>query len=402
MLGTFKTNALFITLLVGFSTNVFADDQIQLGIVLNLDRPLKVDYLSKKGSMATTGGAQLGGLLGALVVGGGLVAKNAGYAKRLNATMDKDFNRQEMVESALRNAFKDQNPQIRLTFLSSDAISKKGKLTFKAVNAGANPYVAVINESSGLSYLGAGLGTLTAFSQMKITVYDVGNKKRLFVEKIYQTASHLSQQDINIALDNKGTYAKGYPPAIRQAADAVFWLLNGRDVHHLIAKGTSAEENFPSMIKILEDAVASFRFDRPRRVDRWRLKKESPFEFVAVPRKHQKTFAIRTHVKVLTPELGQDFNSLKDFISYYKSTLTPVGWDVTPIQKVDTLEFKEDWMRYTLADPNIGVSIFLHRMVEGFIVTHQIIVLEEDPKELLTKYKSVTQMYVDESKLYAN
>lgn len=403
MLGTFKTNAFFITLLLGFSTNVFADDSIQLGVILNLDLSLKVDYLDKKGSIAKKVGGGFG-LLGSLATSGPLAAKNAGYAKRLNATMGENFNRQELVESALSNAFRFLDPQIGLTFLPSNAISKKGKLTYKALDSGATPYVAVIDESSGLSYLGAGLGTLTAYSDMKITVYDVAKKKRLFNEYLYKKSSYEPEKDIDLALDNKGTYGEGYPVAVRQAANAAFWLLNGKDVHHLIAKGTSAEEDFPSMIKFQKDAAESFRVERPRRVDKWKvqIRTGSPFEFAAAPRKHLQNFAIRTYVNVLAPELGQDFDTVEKYVAYYNSNLASTGWDVTPIPAVDNLEFKEDWMRYTLANPKVGVSILLHRMVEGFVVTHEIVVLEEDPVELLTMYKSVTEMLVNESKLYAN
>lgn len=402
MLSILNVRAFFLPLLLCLSTNVFGNAPIQLGVVLNVSLPLKVDYLDKKGSIATTVGGGFG-LLGSLATNGPIAAKNAGYAKRLKATMGEDFNRQGLVESALSSAFKSLNPQIELTFLSPDA-AKKGKLIYKAVDLGATPYVVVINESSGLSYLGAGLGTLTAYSAMKIVVYDVAMKKRLFIENIYQPASYQSEKDINLALDDRGTYGEGYPLAIKQAADALFWLLNGKDVHHLIARGTSAEEFFPSMIKFTTDAAESFRLERPRRVDKWKvqIRTGSPFEFAAAPRKHLQTYSIRTYINVLAPELGQDFDTVEEFVAHYNSNLASIGWDIEPIQEIDTLEFKKDWIRYTLGNPQVGVSIFLHRLVEGFVVTHKITVDEEEPKELLTKYKSITEMLVDKTELYLN
>ena len=109
MLGMLNVRVFFLPLLLCLSTNVLGNVPIQLGVVLNVSLPLKVDYLDKKGSIAKTVGGGFG-LLGSFATNGPIAAKNIGYAKRLNATMGEDFNRQGLVESALRTAFKSLTP----------------------------------------------------------------------------------------------------------------------------------------------------------------------------------------------------------------------------------------------------------------------------------------------------
>ncbi len=52
-----------------------------------------------------------------------------------------------------------------------------------------------------------------------------------------------------------------------------------------------------------------------------------------------------------------------------------------------------------IPNPRGGQTIFLHSKVENLVLTHQIIVLEENPLTMLTKYQADIQNYVNNSVL---
>ena len=52
-----------------------------------------------------------------------------------------------------------------------------------------------------------------------------------------------------------------------------------------------------------------------------------------------------------------------------------------------------------VSHPNGGSAIFLHKKLEELVLTHQIVVLGEDPLPMLTKYQADIQTYVDNSDL---
>ncbi len=67
--------------------------------------------------------------------------------------------------------------------------------------------------------------------------------------------------------------------------------------------------------------------------------------------------------------------------------------------EVPLLQFTENWSSYMIPNSRGSQSIFLHSQVENLVLTHEIIVLEENPLTMLTKYQADIQNYVNNSVL---
>ena len=398
-----KFVATLLTLCLAVPVSAFADP-IRLGVILDTSEEIKVDYIppefKEEVQKAAVAGLFLTPIGGGLIAGGTAASRNKALAERLNASIGDDFDRRSILQSELTEEFAKYTDNIELVFLEPELL-KKGKPDFKRIDAANTPYVVVIEEDKvGMATLKIKWGTLSPRSLIKMSVYDAKKKKRVLKEKLQGLGDPIS--DINAAVDTPEPFLAGYPQAVNRLAYATYWRLNGKDILHTIAKGTEHADEFVSVATVLADNAKRFTFDRPK-LKGWKYRKSgTPYVFLAEPKKDRKQFAIVTDIDLLVEELGQPYEVLDDYLELRISRLEELGFDVASLQEIPDLGLSGEWTSYMIDNPNGGNSILLHRMVDNFVVSHEVIVLQEDPNVLLTKYQADIVNYIDNASLSLN
>ncbi len=395
-LGTEMRKMLLVLLFVLTNTSGFAQDEpIRLAVILDTSEPLQVRYVSPKFKKNVQVSA-LGGLVGGLIHGASIASKDKSLEERLRASVGSRASRDLELQLGLAEAFARETPHLVLDFLPNDYL-RKGKPNFARFDAKRNSHVLVVEEYAGLSTPNIRWGSLVAQSTLKLRLYDTKTKKRIIKEKIQGIGPHTD--DIDTALDSPEFFLKTYPSAVRALGFGLYWRLNGRNGLHSIAKNTPHAQAFPSIEALLKRQSALFDFDRPK-LKGWRTPRTgTPYLFSNEPKKDKKQVAIVTDIDLLIKEFGQDFESLDPYIELRIDRLVEMGWDTSVVSEVPILNVDPEWISYGLPDPRGGTAIFLHRRNNQYVTTHQIVVLDEDPVPLLTKYQQDIEGYINQSAL---
>lgn len=371
-------------------------EPIRLGVILDTSEELKVSYIDadfkKEVQGAAVAGLFLTPIVGGLIAGGTQAKRNASFAERLQVSVGENFDRDTVLQQQLTEEFAKYTSNIELVYLPGSLLNKK-KPDFKQIDADVTPYVVVMKETAGMSTLHVKWGTLSPLSLVEMAVYDVGKKKRLLKEKLEGVADPL--EDIDTALDTPAPFIDGYPDAASRLAYATYWRLNGKNILHTISRRSEHADEFASIEDVLAAGAKRFDIDRPK-MKGWKTPKTgTPFMFRAEPKKDRKVFGIISDVDMLVKELGQEFETLDPYLAMRLTRQMDLGYGVDSAEDVPLLEFTGDWTSYMISDPRGGVGIFLHSQVDDLVVSHQIIVLEEDPMPILVKYQDDIQNYVD-------
>ena len=388
----------FVFAFVSLSVSAHAQqDPIKLGVLLDTSTPLIVFFMEeepKKRSLWVWGSWTVGIASG--IDGYRTGVRSGELAERLRVSVGNTVDRREVYQRELTAAFAEHTLDLELVFLSSDLIVK-GKPDFKRINAELTPYVVVIEEVAGLVTPSGFWGSLAPSTTAEIRVYDVRKEKRTLKERLQSLATR--NDDADAAVDSADTFASGYPQAVRTVSNTAYWRLSGRDVLHQLAKGTGFEDDFPSVKTLMDANAKRFTFERPK-LKGWKMPKtRNSYLFIAEPKKDRQIFAIVSDVDLLVKEFGQDFDSLDLYVAHRLSKLADGGFGVESITEVPLLQFTDDWSSYMVPSPQGGYAIFLHSKLEELVLTHRIVVLEEDPLPILTKYQADIQNYVNNSVL---
>lgn len=384
---------------VSLSVSVHAQqDPIKLGILLDTSEPLIVFFMEeepKKRSLLIWGSLTAG--IAAGIDGYRTGSRIVELSERLRISVGNTVDRREVYQRELTAAFAKYTSDLELLFLSSDLIVK-GKPDFKRIDAEQTPYVVVIEEVAGLVTPSGSWGSLAPSTTATLRVYDVRKKKRT-LKLVLQRWDTLND-DEDAAVDSADTFVSGYPQAVTAVSDIIFWSLSGRDVLHQLAKGTSFEDDFPSIKTLYEANAKRFDFVRPK-IKGWKnLKTGNSHLYITAPKKDKQNLGIVSEIDPLLKELGQDFDSLESYIPYLLTRLADLGFGVESLTEVPLLQFTENWSSYMIPNASGGRTIFLHSKIENLVLTHQIFVLEENPLPILTKYQADIQYYVNNSVLH--
>ncbi len=389
---------IFVIAFVSLSVSAHAQqDPIKLGILLNTGEQLSVMFFEKKPKNPSP-------LIWSMVVIAPVMiantfrdgSRNADLSKRLQASVGDTIDRRAVYQRELTAAFAQHTTDLELVFLAPDLIVK-GKPDFKRIDAQRTPYVVVLAEGAGLATQPPVWGTLAPVTTVDLRVYDVRKKKRTFKDILRGFGTLNDDEDA--AVDSADTFVSGYPQAVRIVSNAAYWRLSGKDVLHQLAKGTGFEDDFPSVKTLLKANAKRFDFDRPK-IKGWKSPKtRNSYVYIAEPKKDKQILGIVSDVDLLLKELGQDFDSLDLYVARRLGNLADEGFGVESITEVPLLQFKDAWRSYMVSSPQGGYSIFLHAKVENLVLTHRIIVLEENPLTMLTKYQADIQNYVNNSAL---
>ncbi len=367
---------------------------LKLGILLDTSEPLFVYFMEEEPTMRNL---LIWGPLTAAIKGYRTGARSVELTERLRVSVGNTVDRREVYQRELTAAFAKHTSDLELLFLSSDLIVK-GKPDFKRIDAEQTPYVVVIEEFAGLVTPSGSWGALAPSTTAKLRVYDVRKKKRTM--KVLQQRWVTLNDDEDAAVDSADTFVSGYAQAVTAVSDIIFWSLSGRDVLHQLAKGTSFEDDFPSIKTLYEANAKRFDFVRPK-IKGWKKHKTGNSHlFITAPKKDKQNLGIVSDVDPLLKELGQDFDSLESYIPYWLTRLADRGFGVESPTEVPLLQFTENWSSYMIPNASGGRTIFLHSKIENLALTHQIFVLEENPLPILTKYQADIQNYVNNSVLH--
>ena len=387
-----------VIVFVSLSISAYAQqDPIKLGVLLDTSAPLTVFFMEeepKKRSLWIWGSWTAGIASG--IDGYRTGARSTDLAERLRVSVGNTIDRREVYQRELTAAFAEHTLDLELVFLSPDLIVK-GKPDFKRIDAQRIPYVVVLKEDAGLVTQSGLWGTLAPYTMAELRVYDVRKKKRTLKEGLRGFGTHNDDEDA--AVDSADTFVSGYPRAVRTVSNTAYWRLSGRDVLHQLAKGTGFEDDFPSVKTLMDANAKRFDFERPK-LKGWKMPKtRNSYLFIAEPKKDRQVLAIVSDVDLLVKWLGQDFDSLKPYIAHRLTQLADQGFGVEAPTEVPLLQFGESWISYMISNPKGGNSIFLHSQVENLVLTHHILVIEENPLTMLTKYQADIQNYVNNSVL---
>ena len=373
-------------------------DPIKLGVLLDTSASLYVMFIEKEPKNPNP-------LIWAMpVIAPVMIAKtirdtsrNVNLRKRLRASVGDTIDRRAVYQRELTAAFAAHTSNLELIFLSPDFIVK-GKPDFKRIDAEQTPYVVVIEEAAGLVTPSGSWGALAPITTAKLQVYDVRKKKRTM--KVLQQRWVTLNDDEDAAVDSADTFVSGYTQAVTAVSDIIFWSLSGRDVLHQLAKGTSFEDDFPSIKTLYEANAKRFDFVRPK-IKGWKnLKTGNSHLYITAPKKDKQNLGIVSEIDPLLKELGQDFDSLESYIPYLLTRLADLGFGVESPTEVPLLQFTDSWSSYMITNSSGGRTILLHSKIENLVLTHQIFVLEENPLPILTKYQDDIQYYVNNSVLH--
>ena len=222
-------------------------EPLQLGILLDTGAPLSVAFMDAdfgdQMKKVALGSLYMGPFSGALHSGKAL-ARNHELANRLRLAVGDGADRAAVYRRELTDAFANYTTSLDLVFLPDDLLVR-GKPDFERIEASGIPYVAVFEESAGLTTPAPLWGTLAAYSGVELRVYDTSKKRRVLKEKIYGVGR--AERDIDAAVDSSHTFLFGYPQAVRTLSGTTYWRLTGRNVLHELAKGTAYEDEFPSI-----------------------------------------------------------------------------------------------------------------------------------------------------------
>ena len=389
---------IFVIAFVSLSVSAHAQqDPIKLGILLDTSTSLGVMFIEKKPKNPSP-------LIWSMVVIEPVMiantfrdsSRNADLSERLRSSIGDTVDRRAVYQRELTAAFAQHTTDLELVFLAPDLIVK-GKPDFKRIDAQRTPYVVVLAEGAGLATQPPVWGTLAPHTTVDFRVYDVRKKKRTLKDILRRFGTLNDDEDA--AVDSADTLVSGYPQAVRAVSDDVYWRLSGGDVLHQLAKGTSFEDDFPSVKTLLEAYAKRFDFDRPK-IKGWKNPKTgNSYVYITEPKKDKQIIGIASDVDLLLKELGQDFDSLELYILHRLTKLADQGFGVESPAEVPLLQFTENWSSYMIPNPQGGQTIFLHSQVENLILTHAIIVLDENPLTMLTKYQADIQNYVNNSVL---
>lgn len=391
-----SVNALFLLLTLFSSQFLSAQDDLgkmKLLVIINAENNLKVNLNNTP--------FIYGGLLGLLISNGAINDVNERKSVELQKLMadfvDYRYKHVALVKENLTN----KNNLLDITaFNKRDALKYfegNSKLNFDKLKSEGWKNVLLVDEYLGY-FRGDKKGNKYNIALSAIvTAYDVNKEKS--VGKV--EASNL-KKDILYSEEEiwtqKNILTENYVSLYSGLDLNLYFRLLGKDLFNKMAIAQGMENKFPSVKLALNKYKKTFDFKFPE-VNGWKkFATSNDYLFVNAPNKDKTIMAITSDIDLAIDELGQKDLSLEEYTALRISRLNEANFEVDAVNEVPKLDIGADWISYMISHPK-GKSIIMHKKIDNFFISHEVVLLQEDYLTLFNKYKTDIENIIKDSSL---
>lgn len=391
---------LFLVSLV-VNCNLFAgNDKLKVLVIVNGENPLRVEL----NNTPVTSGGVLGVLISASIMDASN-NRNSEELQKLNA----DFTEYKFKHTDyVAEDFSAKNNNLDITCLNRKhayrffTSPKDFKLDYDKLLSEGWESVIVIDEELGffrnVVTVNNSARNYYVYLSSEVYVFDVVNKKRLGSFKTLSFKNDKEYTEEAIKTDNT-ILSENYLPIYTIADRGIYNRLLGADYFHKLAKSQNLEAVFPSVKTALKKYTKSFKLTTPE-INGWRsFPTNNDLLFINAPRKDKTIFSVNTEIDFAIEELGQKDLTTDEYAAITIKRLSEVNLKINTTEEIPTLAVGNQWVVYMVDVPN-GKNIVLQTRMDDYFVSHYIVVLKEDYKELLNKYKTDVEYYINNTILF--
>lgn len=320
---------------------------------------------------------------------------NDQYAKSLNHPENALPNLSGRFAAAALRELRARDRQIEAVPLPPDTV-KWGQSLYKAIDADQTRYVLRLFPSAGYASMPSRVGTVSPFVATRYEFHDARKKKRLHKGEVRRFGDQHSD-DILRAVENPDSLVDQMDGLAAAVMRDIYQQLVGADILHRVAKGTALADAYPSIRATLAHHAKRFTLQRPDSKVLYYKRSNDPYNFPAAPSRYQRQFGLVTRVDVLAAELGQDFDNLDEFVSLHLKRLAETGWPIDELRENSRLEVPDAWTSYVLPNLLGGESVFLHRKIQDFDLSHRVDLKDDNEAgriEIVKKFEKIVGRYI--------
>ncbi|MCL9804577.1 hypothetical protein NAT51_03530 [Flavobacterium amniphilum] len=370
------------------------EGKMKLLVIVNAENNLKVN-LNKSPFL-------YGGILGVLIAQGIADEANERKSVELQKLMTDFVDYRFKHASTIKENLMNKNSMLDITAFNKRDVAKyfdaKAKLNFDQLKADGWKNVLLINEYLGYFRSDKKDNKFSVCAASEVTAYDVAKEKSLGKVEASKLKGDVlfSEEEIssqkNILIDN---YAALYPGLDLN----MYFRLLGKDLFNKMAITQGMEKEFPSVKNALSKYKKTFEVKFPE-VDGWKkFATGNDYLFVNAPSKDKTIMAISSDVDLAIDELGQKDLDINEYVALRISRLKEANFEVDTVNEMPKLSIGNDWIAYMITHPNKGKSIIVHRKIDNFFVSHEMVLLQQDYLTLFNKYKADIESYINNSYL---
>lgn len=276
-----------------------------------------------------------------------------------------------------------------------------GKSVYSNIDPEKTRYFIQLFPAAGYASAPGRQGTVAPFVAGRFEFHDARNRKRLLKGKATRHGPD-NTDNVLYAVETPTDLIEQFDSLVTGVIRDVHAQLTRSDILHRVAAGTSFAGAYPSIKATLGHHAKRFELQRPDSKVLFYKRSDDPYEHTAVPSRFKQRFGLVTRVDVLAAELGQAFESLDDFVKLALERRADGGWSVSELRENTTFDASDAWTSYVLPNPTGGESVFFHRKVKDFVLTHRVDLKDDDERrraETVKKFNKIVTRYIRLTKL---
>jgi hypothetical protein len=330
-----------------------------------------------------------------------LTKRSEEFGAQLDATLD-GFDRYAVLYAALQRRFKQRSS----AFVTTESRAFPTYVTRKGVTSAAGKegydFVIEIQEVfSGLSMLNTyatKTDDVAPLAHLSYVVYDA--RKRVEIDRIQIVANGLEKRPLKEAVNDKALFVQAYERIAGQLADQLIGTLFSRDKLHAMAASVGRGDDVPQVKAVIKRYAKHFHY-RFKVPPEWRsMRMDSGLGHVLVPKSELRySLGMRFEIELLIPELGQDVDTLDEYLTIWQTRLAEKGADMSTLTEFNDIKVSEDYRKFAADTPGVGRQIFLFRQVREDMLEIVTIVVAKDFDTVYPKNRGSIQRMISDAKL---